>query len=90
MISYVVHYQQCGYTDFTPEMPSLICVEASMNNIVINHISDDNEGQAVNLSHCPTQFCHTNIEDVANDNFSVMNNLFTGAFDHILDQIFQW
>ena len=57
---------------------------------MINYISDDNESEAVNQSHCPTQFCHTDFEDVANDNFSVMNNLFTGAFDHILDQIFQW
>ena len=61
--------------------------------IIINKISisDDNEHVVDNMKPCPTQcFHHSDIEDVANDNFSVMSSLFSGAFDHILDMIFQW
>ena len=54
-------------------------------------VSDDNDCGVDNMNYCPARcYQHFDVEGVGNDNFSVMNNLFTGAFDHILDLIFLW
>ena len=70
-----------------------ICLDRFHFHVMLltTFISDDNDHVVDNMKPFPEKcFRHSDIEDVANDNFSVMGSLFTGAFDHILDMIFHW